>query len=427
MTRYARQIRRNGARWLFRAAFAVGMAVPVARAQDSLPSLTVRGLIDARLIAPDDTPSWENGGLGKTRYGGEPDVIARLAEASLILQPRLTWDLSGFVHLSTNTQQRNAIDLIEGFLSYRPAATGSFGLRARAGTYFPPISLENTGLAWTSPYSVTSSAINSWIGEELRSTGAEVTVFHQDENVTLSLIGSAFGYNDPAGALLAWRGWAIHDRKAGVLDRLSLPRVRIVRPGARLQRQARFHQPFKELDERISYYVAGRAEHGEWGEARALYYNNPGDDLELQDGQWPWNAEFVALGGKTLLPGDVDLIAQFIKGNTTVVTVPGAASPIVHVGYMSGFVLASHEWDRHRLSLRLEYFATDDKDVLFPDNNNEWGNAVTAAYVFRPAENQRLTLEVLRVHSTRPERALGFGQPRSETETEIQASYRFFF
>jgi hypothetical protein len=409
--------------------FALGLTIAsgAALAQDSLPSLTVRGLIDARLVAPDNTVSWENGGLGKTRYGGEPDVIARLAEASLILQPKLTWDLSGFVHLSTNTQQRNAVDLIEGFLSYRPAPTGSFGVRARAGSYFPPISLENTGLAWTSPYTISSSAINSWLGEELRSTGAELTVFHQDEDVTLSLVGSGFYYNDPAGTLLAWRGWAVHDRKAGVLDRLAVPRVRVVRPGARLQRQAPFHQPFKELDERMSYYVGGRMEHADWGEVRALYYNNPGDDREFQDGQWPWNAEFVALGAKTLVADDIDVVAQVLTGNTTVVTVPGALSPVVHVEYSSGFVLASRAWDRHRLSLRLEYFETDDKDLLVPDNNNEWGNAVTAAYVFRPADNQRLTLEVLRIHSTRPERTLSFGLPRSVTETEIQASYRFFF
>ncbi|MDX2143432.1 MAG: hypothetical protein SFV19_08760 [Rhodospirillaceae bacterium] len=419
-------VRRHG---LSRGALALALfcAASAGMAQDELPSLTVRGLIDGRIVLPDNTLSWENGGLGKTRYGGEPDAIARLAEASLILQPKLTWDLSGFVHLSTNTQQKHAVDIVEAFLSYRPVPTSPFGVRAKAGAFFPPISLENTGLAWTSPYTISSSAINSWIGEELRSTGGEVTAFHQGEDVTVSLTGSGFYFNDPAGTLLAWRGWAIHDRKSGVLERLARPSVRIVRPGARLQRQAPYNEPFHELDDRMAYYMAGRVEHADWGELRALYYNNPGDDRALTNGQWPWNPEFVALGGKTLLPGDVDLIAQFMQGNTTVVTVPGAASPVVHLAYMSGFVLASHEWDRHRLSLRLEYFETDDKDLLFPDNNNEWGNAVTAAYVFRPAENQRLTFEVLRVHSTRPERTLSFGLPRSVTETEIQASYRFFF
>lgn len=397
------------------------------RADDGLPSLSARGLIDARLVVPDDTPSWEKRGLGKTRYGGEPDVIARLAEASLIVQPQITWDLSGFVHLTANTQQKNALDVVEAFLSYKPAPTGTFGVRAKAGAFFPPISLENTGLAWTSPYTISSSAINSWVGEELRSVGAELTAFGQDDGLTLSLTGAGFYFNDPAGTLIAWRGWAVHDRKAGLYERLALPNVRIVRPGARLQRQAPHIEPFDEIDDRMAFYVGGRVEHDDWGELRALYFDNSADDLELRKGQWPWDTRFLALGGKTVLPGEIDVIAQLMTGTTTVVTIPNGVGPVVKTGYLSGFALFSRAWDRHRLSLRLEYFETTDRDRLFPDNNNEWGNAVTAAYVFRPADNQRLTLELLRIHSTRPERALGFGLPRTATETQAQASYRFFF
>ena len=48
------------------------------------------------------------------------------------------------------------------------------------------------------------------------------------------------------------------------------------------------------------------------------------------------------------------------------------------------------------------------------------GNALTAAYVFRPVDNQRLTLEVLCIRGTRPVRTFRFGQPR--TANEAQAS-----
>lgn len=399
----------------------------VAHAQDELPTLNAKGLIDLRLIVPDDTRSWENKGLGKTRYGGQPDVIARLGEAALILQPKLTWDVSGFVHLTANTQQKNAVDVVEAFLSYKPAPTGNIGVRAKAGAFFPPISLENTSLAWTSPYTISSSAINSWVGEELKSTGAELTVFARGEDVTFSVLGSGFYYNDPAGTVLAWRGWAIHDREAGLLDRLPLPNVRITRPTGRLFRQAPHIEPFTEIDDRMAYYVGARLESEEWGELRAMYYSNPADDLELENGQWPWDTAFKSFGFKTTLPGDVDVIGQYMSGYTTVVTIPGALSPVVDTEFMSAFVLLSHAWDQHRVSARLEYFETNDEDVLFPDNNNEWGNAVTLAYVFRPADNQRLTLELLRVHSHRPERALSFGLPVRANETQAQISYRFFF
>ncbi|MBL8642652.1 MAG: hypothetical protein JNK21_01880 [Rhodospirillaceae bacterium] len=398
-----------------------------ARAEEDLPALSAKGLIDVRLAATDNTVSWENKGLGKTRYGGEADVIARLAEASLILQPKITWNLSGFVHLTTNTQQKHAIDVVEAFVSYKPAPTGRFGVRAKAGAYFPPISLENTGLAWTSPYTISSSAINSWVGEELRSVGAEVTAFARGEDMTFSLLGSGFYFNDPAGTVLAWRGWAVHDREAGLAERLALPFVRITRPGGRLFRQAPHIEPFTELDERMAYYIGARLEHADWGELRAMYYSNPADDRELTNGQWPWDTSFTSVGLKTVLPGDIDFIAQFMDGSTTVVTVPGALSPVVDTAFTSVFLLLSHEWDRHRVSARLEYFETRDDDVLFPDNNNETGNALTLAYVLRPADNQRLTFEYLHVHSKRLERSLSFGLPAKAGEDQFQISYRFFF
>ncbi|MBL8630466.1 MAG: hypothetical protein JNM81_12590 [Rhodospirillaceae bacterium] len=398
-----------------------------ADAQDELPTLNAKGLIDLRLIAPSNTLSWEEKSLGKTRYGGEPDVIARLAEAALILQPKLTWDLSGFVHLTTNTQQKNAVDVVEAFLSYKPAPTGHFGVRAKAGAFFPPISLENTSLAWTSPYTISSSAINSWVGEELRSTGAELTLFARGEDLTFSVLGSGFYFNDPAGTVLAWRGWAIHDREAGLFDRLGLPDVRIVRPAGRLFRQAPYIEPFTEIDNRMAYYVGARLESEDWGELRAMYYSNPADDRELKNGQWPWDTAFKSFGFKSTLPGDVDVIGQYMSGYTAVVTVPGALSPVVDTEFMSAFVLFSHAWDQHRVSARLEYFETKDEDVLFPDDNNEWGNAVTLAYVFRPTDNQRLTFELLHVHSNRPERTLSFSLPSRVNENQAQISYRFFF
>ncbi|MBM3515110.1 MAG: hypothetical protein FJX59_15575 [Alphaproteobacteria bacterium] len=78
------------------------------------------------------------------------------------------------------------------------------------------------------------------------------------------------------------------------------------------------------------------------------------------------------------------------------------------------------------MSGRIEYFKTHDRDTS-PDLNGETGQALTLAYIFRPVDRQRLTLEMLHIHSRRPERALSFGLPATANETQIQASYRFFF
>ena len=51
--------------------------------------------------------------------------------------------------------------------------TGRVSWSVKAGAFFPTISLENDDLGWTSPYTLTPSAINSWIGEELRTIGSE--------------------------------------------------------------------------------------------------------------------------------------------------------------------------------------------------------------------------------------------------------------
>ncbi len=76
--------------------------------------------------------------------------------------------------------------------------------------------------------------------------------------------------------------------------------------------------------------------------------------------------------------------------------------------------------------MRAEYFKADDRDITASDIYSENGAAVTLAYIYRPAANQRLTLELLHVTSRRPERAF-LGLPEKTNENQAPASYRFFF
>lgn len=408
---------------------AVSFAGPV-RAAELTDWLAVRGLLDVRAVMTGDTVSWEQGRLGKARYGadqpGDSRLLGRFAEGSLILEPRFNWDVSGFVHLIAASDQRFAVDVAEAFVSYKPAPSGSFRLKGRAGAFFPPISLENTGLAWTSPYSITPSAINSWVGEELKTVGPELVMEWRNASSRFEAVGALYTGNDTAGTELTWRGWAVHDRKAGVLKRLELPQVRIIRPTSvpRIN-QAPYSEPGDEIDDRIGYYAGARLSDATTGSFEALYYDNRAKDTIIKKRQWAWRTKFTSIGARGIVGDDIEVLAQFMKGTTSILTFPGAPS-MIKVGYESGYVLASHTWDRHRISGRIEYFKTDDKDQSL-DNNNEDGTALLAAYVFRPMELQRLTLEVLHIHSKRPERTLSFGLPSTANETQIQASYRFFF
>ena len=197
------------------------------------PKLQFQGLIDVRFITTDQARSWLDGGLGKTRYGAlveEGSELLRLSQTSLLLTAAASEDLSARLHLNIDAEpnrdlSRSRVDLIEGFISYRPVLSPGIRFRIRGGVLFPPVSLENRDAAWTSPFSITTSAINSWIGEEVRVTAAEANVIFSHRSSEYSLGGALFGNNDPSGTLLAWRGWSLHDRQSGLSDRLPLTQI----------------------------------------------------------------------------------------------------------------------------------------------------------------------------------------------------------
>ncbi len=412
--------------WIGIAAIGLGLASAAHAADPSAMGIDVKGLVDLRGIVSSPVKSWEDGGLGKTRYGGNAGgrrVLAQ-AEASLIIEPRLTWDISGMVQLNVAPEQHRSPDVIEAFLQYKPVPSGSWGVKLKAGMFFPPISLENTGLAWTSPYTISSSAINSWVGEELRTIGGEATLIYRTDSADFSVLGALHKLNDPTGTLLAWRGWAIHDRETGPLDHVPLPMVRAIRPPSRLSTQSPAERPYVEIDKRVGYYAGGRVDLHGLATLTVLRYDNRADDLLFANGQWPWRTDFWSLGLKIPLPGDVDLVGQAMTGKTTVITTP--RGPVVAADFHSAYGLVSKAWGRHRASLRADWFKTTDVDTLgVPDNNNEHGYGLTASYIFRPTPKQRLTLEVLYIDSTRNERQF-FGLPTRAKESQFQISYRFF-
>ncbi|MBM3515109.1 MAG: hypothetical protein FJX59_15570 [Alphaproteobacteria bacterium] len=321
------------------------VAVPAA-AQTDLQWLSVRGLLDARFVLTSDEKSWESGVLGKTRFGarttGNERAIARLAEASLVARAEMTWDLSAHAHLIAGSEQSTSLDVVEAFVAYKPAPGEGFNVSAKAGAFFPPISLENTGLAWTSPYTITPSAINSWVGEELKTLGPEATLSWIDPAIEVSAIGSVYVGNDPAGTQLAWRGWAIHECKAGLFERLPLAQVRIIRSNnPRRVVQAPFDQPIDEIDDRIGYYAGVRLDDDAGNRVEFLRYDNRADDLALNRAlQWAWNKRFWSVGGRATLTGDVEVIGQMMWGSTSIITRPGAVS-VIKAAYDSGFLLAS--------------------------------------------------------------------------------------
>src|SRR5476649_1734598 len=180
-----------------------------AQALDITDDLTITGYADLRAIAPTDQTSWLKGGLGKFRYGNNQNVGGEgVAQADLKFGDRF----HAVTVLRAEPQTPGVVDALETYLRYDDSDGGDFAWSVKGGAFFPTISLENDDLGWTSPYTLTPSAINSWIGEELRTIGSEGTLIRHTDWGTFSAVGALMCCNEVAGVLIADRGWALDDR-----------------------------------------------------------------------------------------------------------------------------------------------------------------------------------------------------------------------
>ncbi|MEI9926594.1 MAG: hypothetical protein WDN44_01270 [Sphingomonas sp.] len=232
-------------KWLLLlAASSAVYGIAPARAQDGTDILspdTISIAGDIRIVDADGEPSWLQGGLGKTRFDGGADrgfrLRPQLAEADLIWQPRFTWSLSGTIVATAQHGQSNAVDLSEAVVTFKPLLPGPAKVSARAGLFWPAVSLEHSGPEWAVTDTITPSAINSWIGEEVKVGGAEATFATPIGSQRIAITLGGFGLNDTSGTLLAFRGWALHDEKATAFSLQPLP----PRPGLLQFAQADAH------------------------------------------------------------------------------------------------------------------------------------------------------------------------------------------
>ena len=244
-----------------------------ASAFDLSDSVTLDGYADLRLIAPADQTSWLKGGMGKFRFGPNRGNL-RFVEGVLQFDAALRDDVHLIAVARAEPDQRSGIDALEAYVHYRPRSEGDVSWSVKAGAFFPAISLENDDLGWASPYTLTPSAINSWIGEELRTIGSEAPVKWRTDLGTFSAMGALFCCNDPAGILMAYRGWAMDDRPTGLFERIPLPDATM-----RL-----FHSPypvrtaeFEEIDGRIGWYAGLGWQMPGIGKLSVVRYDNAAD------------------------------------------------------------------------------------------------------------------------------------------------------
>ncbi|HTL13859.1 MAG TPA: hypothetical protein VL251_02025, partial [Thermomonas sp.] len=277
---------------------------------------------------------------------------------------------------------------------------------------------------WTSPWTLAPSAINSWVGEELRSVGMELRIERRGATAVWSAFGSAFGANDPAGELLAARGWALDDLTSGLRGRVREPDAYAAQ--ARTRVPVRF-RPVLEIDHRVGWY-AGAAREGASGTRLVLLrYDNRGDPeaSTLVDGRrlFAWRTRFWSLAGQARWR-DVDLLAQAMDGSTAFEPVPGL---YLDSRFSAGYLLAA--WDTGTAwqpVARIDAFRIRQLPDGRPAALSEHGHAATVALNWRPDPRWRLTAEWLRVASVRNQRRLEGLSPR-QVDVQLQVSVRRFF
>ncbi len=389
------------------------------------------GILDLRLFSSNADAPWLGGGLDKLRLGRADEPLA-LGQALIEYRGRWSETVSAKVTAALYDGQERPVNLTEAYLEYAPVPRSAWRLRARAGAFYPPVSLANTSTGWTSPYTLSFSAIDTWIAEEVRIGGAEVEARHlgrfTGSSDDIAFTAAAFQANDPAGALISWRGWALHERQTGLFETLPLANLPAFADTGSFPPQESFEKPFVELDHRWGYYAAAEWNHLESWRVRALHYDNLGDPSIIHAGQWGWRTRFDHFGWQWRPAPHTELLAQALLGTTEM---EGFTGPLVYARFWSAYLLASRALGRHRWSARLDVFGVRDEDHTPDDPNREHGHALTLAYFFTLVDPAhwgawRLGAESLFVWSDRPARRLfASAGARAERSLQLVVQYQF--
>jgi hypothetical protein len=388
---------------------------------------TIHVLLEGRAVLADGATSWVDGGLGKTRFDGDAqgDLDAKVVpvEGDVIWTPRFTGSLSANVSAGWQRDQEHDFDLLEAFVNYLPARTGKLGFSARAGLMWPEISLEHsTGGAWSTVNTITPSAINAWVGEEVKVLGVEGTLTGELGEHTLSLTGGVFGLNDTSGTLLSFRGWALHDAKATAFGHFPLPPLNSFIVHLQEDRT----RSLIELDNRPGFY--GRLDwRPPWPMGVAIfYYDNRGNPEAFRlTGQWGWRTRFWNIGFNGDLGPNTRVLAQAMTGST-IMGFEQNGVPWVHTYFTSAYVLLTQTIGRGAVTGRVEAFNTREHGSQMSPLESEDGWALTLAGRYNLTDNFTAFVEALHVRSERGTRA-SLGLDPVESQTVVQASLRFHF
>lgn len=373
-----------------------------------------------------DNKTWLSKGLGRYNTGKDGDDVSALGELHLGYSYKVSSELTVSTHLqareSSTKDSARHLGFVELQARYRNDLDFNQSVQLTFGQFFLPISMENTERFWESPYTLSFSSLNSWIGEEFRPIGLDASyLYHFDHGLEWETAATLFGGNDSMGAILAYRGWSYGRHRTVFGDVLSVPELTSLEDGGPFEGQRDDgSKPFgRELDDRPGYALRTSVT-GDDYIASLAWIDNRGD-TRLHHGEYAWRTKFAVLGGSWLVTDELELISEASYGNTTMGAAPG-----VDADFYSAYLMASYLREELRYSVRFDLFGMDDLDDM-DDDNNDLGRSITLAAMWQPEDASiNLGTECLYLNSKRS-KAITSGQFNEEDSLSVSflLKYRF--
>jgi len=354
-----------------------------ASAQQSTSSFNVFGYLSGRTAYVESIPSWTQGDFGKFDAGANA-ANDRVWRSTAVAQLGVDWTpvtwLTAHGQVLARTEPSGTQGKRFGVVEAYADAHGEH-LRLRAGQFFLGTSRENTDPLWTSPYTITWSALNSWVGQEVRPVGVDL---QYSPSFYATLGATAFRDNDTMGTLPAARGWTLGNRLTVFDEDVAVPPPQGTT------------KPFTgDLDGLWGHSERIRLSLPERAMIQVTHLDNRAE-LVNRRGQVPWLTRFDHVGAQVGMSGPWTLAAEWLSGETTV-GFPGGSFTL---DFDTVYLLGSWKRENNRLSARVERFTTRDHTRPSPDFAHERGNAWTVAW-FRGNDRQRLGIEYVHVNADR--------------------------
>ncbi len=265
------------------------------------------------------------------------------------------------IHLlgrSDDDGRRATAGVVEAYAeaNFRPAEDR---LRLRGGAFFLPTSRENVDALWENPYAITSSALNSWLGEELRPIGIDASYFHRRAFAGATV----FRGNDTLGALPPARGWTLDDHWTLLGEWVPVDAENFTSVSA-------------ENDDRLGWSARG-GWNGDPLFVQLTHFANRSDGTKHGE-LFDWGTRF-SIASAEFRRGGWAAAAEYGWGPTFLIVFGTRYTEHLEAGY----ALVSRRWARSRATLRFDRFGDDGSD-----------HAITLAYFWTGIPRVRLGGEV---------------------------------